>query len=53
MKKVLSTAVLCALLTLSFFFAGCKNSVSSGGGNSGGGESGQEYNPPEKQIPLT
>lgn len=31
MKKVLSTAVLCALLTLSFFFAGCKNSVSSGG----------------------
>jgi hypothetical protein len=43
MKKVLSTAVLCALLTLSFFFAGCKNSVSSGG----------EYNPPEKKIPLT
>lgn len=48
MKKVLSRAVLCALLTLAVFFTACKSPSSGGGGNPGGG-----YNPPEKQIPLT
>ncbi|MBP5402016.1 MAG: hypothetical protein J6Y36_02535 [Treponema sp.] len=51
MKKVLSRAVLCALLTLAVFFTACKNpSSGGGGGNSGGGSA---YNPPEKNIPLT
>lgn len=53
MKKVLSTAVLCTLLTLSIFFTGCKNSVSSGGGNSGGGESEHSYIIDPDNPPLT
>lgn len=51
MKKVFCKMALAAVLALTTLFTGCKAPSSGGGGNPG--VSTPEYNPPEKQIPLT